>query len=165
MRDRPAGWPCFNPGVRAVIQRVSEASVAAGGEEVGRIGPGLLVLVAATHGDTPSDSSMLAERIANLRIFADPDGKMNLSVLDTGGQILVVSQFTLYADARKGRRPSFVAAADPAAAETLIDGLVERLRAAGPYVQTGSFGEAMRVRLVNDGPVTIILETLDGKLV
>ncbi len=108
---------------------------------------------------------MLAERIATLRIFGDRDGKMNLSVLDTGGQILVVSQFTLYADARRGRRPSFVAAADPAAAEALIDGFVERLRSAGPAVQTGSFGEAMRVRLINDGPVTIILETRDGKLV
>lgn len=146
--------------MRAVIQRVTRARVTVGGEEVGAIGAGLCVLVGAGAGDGDPDVAYLADKIANLRIFPDDDGKMNRSVLDAGGGVLVVSQFTLYGDARKGRRPSFIAALEPAAAEALCDRLVERLRAAGvAHVATGRFRADMDVELVNQGPVTILLDS------
>lgn len=151
--------------MRAVLQRVSEASVTVEGSEVGSIGAGLLVLAAVGHDDTAADAAALAEKIADLRIFRDAADKMNLSVLDAGGNALVISQFTLYANVRKGRRPSFVAAAEPDRAEALIGELIDGLRARGLPVETGRFGERMVIRLVNDGPVTIILETQAGRIV
>lgn len=146
--------------MRAVIQRVTRARVTVAGEEVGSIGPGLCALVGAGDGDGEADVGYLADKLANLRIFPDDQGKMNRSVLDTGGGVLVVSQFTLYGDARKGRRPSFLAALEPGAAEALCDRLVERLRAAGvARVATGRFRADMDVELVNQGPVTILLDS------
>ncbi len=144
--------------MRAVVQRVAEASVVVDGEEIARIGPGLLALVAARHGDDPAAATRLAEKLAHLRIFADEAGKSNRSLLDVGGEALVVSQFTLYGDTRKGRRPSFIDAAPPEVAEPLIEVVAEALRALGVRVATGRFRAHMRVALVNDGPVTLILD-------
>jgi D-tyrosyl-tRNA(Tyr) deacylase len=145
--------------VRVVLQRIRNASVTVGGERISKIGPGLLLLVGVAGGDGEAEARWLAEKVAGLRIFNDESGKMNLSVRDVGGEVLAVSQFTLIADTRKGKRPSFVRAAPPEEAEPLFDYFCERLReaVAGP-VKTGSFGAMMDVALVNDGPVTIVLE-------
>ncbi len=148
--------------MRAVVQRVSEASVSVDGEVVGAIGPGLLVLVGVREGDTEAEADWLAQKIAQLRIFSDPDGKFNLSLLDTGGAALVISQFTLYGDARKGRRPDFTQAARPDIAAPLVEVVVERLRAAGVPTASGRFGASMQVSLVNEGPVTLVLERSSG---
>jgi D-aminoacyl-tRNA deacylase len=145
--------------VRAVVQRVSAASVDIAGERVAEIGKGLLILLGVTHGDGEAEAKLLAGKIANLRIFADGAGKMNLSALDLGLEVIVVSQFTLYGDTRKGRRPSFVDAAPPGIAAPLVDRVVEELRALGLRVGTGRFGAEMAVGLVNDGPVTIWMDT------
>jgi len=147
--------------MRAVVQRVSSASVDIAGERVAEIGPGLLVLAGATHGDGEAEAKLLATKIANLRIFADEAGKMNLSALDRGYEALVVSQFTLYADTRKGRRPSFIDAALPDTAAPLVDRLIDELRALGLRVGMGRFGAEMAVSLVNDGPVTIWMDTAE----
>lgn len=156
--------------MRVLLQRVSRASVAVAGETVGSIGYGLLLLVGATTGDTTADLDYLTDKIVNLRIFPDDAGAMNRSALDlltaaggTGGNfgMLVVTQFTLYADVRKGRRPSFVGAAPPEIAAPLVAGFAQRLRAKGFPVDEGRFGAAMAVELVNDGPVTIWLDTAD----
>ena len=145
--------------MRIVLQRVKEASVTVAGDTISAIGPGLLLLVGVAHTDGEPEADWLAEKIAGLRIMADEEGKMNLSVKETGGAVLAVSQFTLLADTRKGRRPSFVGAAVPEEAAHLFDYFCERLRAAGvDPVETGRFGAMMDVSLVNDGPVTIVLE-------
>jgi D-tyrosyl-tRNA(Tyr) deacylase len=140
-------------GVRALVQRVSEASVAVEGEEVARIGPGLLVLLGVRRGDGEGEADRIASKLLALRVFEDAEGKMNLSVRDVGAELLVVSQFTLYGDTRKGNRPSFVDAAPPEKAEPLY----ERVRAT-TGAQGGVFGARMAVALVNDGPVTLLLE-------
>jgi D-aminoacyl-tRNA deacylase len=150
--------------MRAIVQRVAEAWVTAPGadgvrREVGRIGGGLLVLVGATHGDDAVSARRLAERVAHLRIMADDDGAMNRSVLDVGAAVLVVSQFTVYADTRRGRRPSFVDAAPPELAEPLIDQVVASLRELGVTVATGRFRTHMHVGLINDGPITLTIES------
>ncbi len=147
--------------MRALIQRVTEAAVAVEGTSVARIGPGLLVLLGAATGDTAEIAYKLAEKVAGLRIFSDEGGKFNRSLLDTRGEALVVSQFTLLADTRKGRRPSFLDAADPALAEPLVAVFVEHLRSFGLGVATGVFGAHMHVSLLNDGPVTIMLDSAD----
>ncbi|MEX1158601.1 MAG: D-aminoacyl-tRNA deacylase [Thermomicrobiales bacterium] len=147
--------------MRAVVQRVSSAAVDIDGQRVAEIGPGLLILVGATHGDNQADAKLLATKAANLRIFADEAGKMNFSALDRGYQVIVVSQFTLYGDIRKGRRPSFVGAAAPDEAAPLIDSFAAELRLLGLSVETGRFGAAMAVILVNDGPVTIWMDTAE----
>jgi D-tyrosyl-tRNA(Tyr) deacylase len=144
--------------MRAVVQRVSKGSVTVDGEVTGSIGQGLVVLVGVTHDDGDDEARFLANKIANLRIFADDEGKFNLSALDVGAAALVVSQFTLYGDARKGRRPSFVKAAPPEIAEPLIERFVSFLEEEGLRVETGVFGAMMLVEIHNDGPVTIILE-------
>ncbi len=145
--------------MRIVLQRVKNASVTVEGETISGIGPGLLLLVGVARGDGEAEADWLAEKVAGLRIFGDENGKMNLGVRDVGGEVLAVSQFTLLADTRKGKRPSFVGAAPPEEAEQLFDYFCERLRAAGVgSVETGSFGAMMDVALVNDGPVTIVLE-------
>jgi D-tyrosyl-tRNA(Tyr) deacylase len=151
--------------VRAVVQRVSEARVSVGDQIVGEIGHGLAVLVGVTHSDTAADSAALAEKLVGLRVFRDDAGLMNLSVADIGGSVLVVSQFTLYSDVKRGRRPSFVAAAQPALAEPLVAAVVARVAEAGIPTATGRFGAMMRVDLVNDGPVTLVVETSDGRVV
>ena len=140
------------------MQRVAQARVRVDGQVVGEIGPGLCCLVGATHGDDRDSAVKLAAKIWHLRILADENGHMNRSVAEVGGEILVVSQFTLYGDTRKGRRPSFVAAAAPDEASRLIDELVAELRRLGAPVATGSFGSDMAVELTNDGPVTLMLE-------
>jgi D-tyrosyl-tRNA(Tyr) deacylase len=146
-------------GVRAVVQRVSEAAVTVAGEEVGRIaGPGLCVLVGVTHDDEEAVARRLADRIWNLRLFDDHAGVMNRSAAELGAEILVISQFTLYGDTTKGRRPSWIAAARPEQAEPLVEILVTELRRQGATVATGRFRAEMKVALVNDGPVTVILE-------
>lgn len=145
--------------MKVVLQRVKRASVDVAGATVGSIGPGLLVLLGVTHTDTPQDAASLVEKTAHLRIFADDAGKMNRSVIDVGGGILVVSQFTLYGDCRKGRRPSFDAAAPPEQAQSLYEYFVERLKTHNLTVATGIFQASMQVSLVNDGPVTFILES------
>jgi D-tyrosyl-tRNA(Tyr) deacylase len=145
--------------VRAVIQRVSRAKVTVGGEVVGEIGPGLLVLLGVGSGDTRADADYLAEKTVGLRIFEDLDGKMNLSLADTGGALLVVSQFTLYGDVRRGKRPSFDGAAPPQEAKELYEYFVEKVRVAGLRCETGRFQEMMQVELVNEGPVTILLDS------
>lgn len=145
--------------MRVLIQRVSEAAVRVDDRVVGAIGPGLLLLVGVTHGDTEAEANLLANKVANLRIFEDEEGKMNRSALELGLSALVVSQFTLYADTRKGRRPSFIRAAAPEVASPLVDHLAQQLRELGLNVATGEFGAHMRVSLVNDGPVTICLDT------
>ncbi|MCX6104879.1 MAG: D-aminoacyl-tRNA deacylase [Proteobacteria bacterium] len=145
--------------MRAVLQRVLKAHVVVEQSEIGTIGAGWLVLLGVGTGDSLRDVSYLADKILNLRAFEDTNGKMNHSVLDNGGDILVVSQFTLYADYRKGRRPSFIGAAPPQLAEPLYDKFVERLRQSGLKVATGRFQANMMVTLVNDGPVTIIIDS------
>ncbi|HWQ12853.1 MAG TPA: D-aminoacyl-tRNA deacylase [Roseiflexaceae bacterium] len=145
--------------MRAVIQRVSEASVAVDGAVVGAIGPGLLILVGVRTGDTAAEAGLLAAKIANMRIFADDEGRFNRSLLDVGGAALVVSQFTLYADVRRGRRPSFADAAAPEVAAPLVEAFAGALRGMGLAVEGGRFGAHMRVALVNDGPVTILLDS------
>ena len=146
--------------MRAVVQRVGRASVTVDGSVVGQVERGLCVLLGAGREDGPEDVAYMVEKIANLRIFPDEQGKMNLSVLDVQGGVLVVSQFTLYGDARKGRRPSFVQALAPEAAEQLYLRFVDEIRAAGvARVATGRFGAMMQVELVNDGPVTILLDS------
>jgi D-tyrosyl-tRNA(Tyr) deacylase len=145
--------------VRAVIQRVTRASVTVEGRVAGEIGAGLLVLLGVSKTDNPESASYLAEKIANLRIFSDEAGKMNLSVLDTAGSALVVSQFTLYGDTRGGRRPSFIQAAPPEEANSLYQEFVKSLRSLGMTVETGVFQAHMQVELVNDGPVTILLDS------
>jgi len=145
--------------VRAVVQRVSRAKVTIGGQIAGQIGRGLLVLLGVGSADTANDADYLAEKVINLRIFEDPDGKMNLSVAEIGGAVLAVSQFTLYGDVRRGRRPSFDAAAPPQPARELYQYFVERIRAAGLRCETGRFQEMMQVELVNEGPVTILLDS------
>ncbi len=144
--------------MRALIQRVTESSVAVGGERIAAIGPVLLVLVAAGHGDRPEDAAGLAGKVARLRIFADSDGRMNRSIVDAGGEALVVSQFTLYADMRRGNRPGFTGAADPEQGERLVDAFAQALRDLGVPVASGRFGAHMHVALVNDGPVTIWID-------
>jgi D-tyrosyl-tRNA(Tyr) deacylase len=145
--------------VRIVLQRVKNAAVKVEDDRISEIGPGLLLLVGVARGDEEPEADWLAQKVAGLRVMGDAEGKMNLSVRDVGGEILAVSQFTLLADTRKGKRPSFVYAAPPEEAEPLFDYFCERLREAGvASVKTGSFGAMMDVELVNDGPVTIVLE-------
>jgi D-tyrosyl-tRNA(Tyr) deacylase len=144
--------------MRTVVQRVSQASVSIEGEPVGTIGPGVVVLVGISQGDTEEQAEWLARKIAGLRIFEDSAGKMNASLLDVDGAALVISQFTLYADARKGRRPGFTDAAPPEVAEPLVEHFAQALRDHGVPVETGVFGAHMLVEIHNDGPVTILLE-------
>lgn len=145
--------------MRAVVQRVSEARVTVNGRVTGSIGPGLMVLVGADQADVESDADYVARKAAELRIFEDDEGKMNRSVEEVGGAVLVVSQFTLHADTRKGRRPSFVRAMEPGAAARLIEHVCRRLRERGLRVETGEFGASMDVALVNRGPVTLLLDS------
>ncbi len=145
--------------MRALLQRVSQASVAVDKQVVGRIGRGVLALVGVGVDDTPQDTQVLARKISELRIFPDESGKFNLSLKDTQGEVLVVSQFTLYADTHKGRRPSFTDAAPPQEAEGLINALISELKALNLPVECGRFQAHMEVSLVNDGPVTILLDT------
>ena len=145
--------------MRAVVQRVSRAKVTVDGWTTGEIGMGLLVLLGVAHEDTEADVNYLAEKITGLRIFEDEDGKMNRSALDAGGSVLAVSQFTLYGDVRRGKRPSFDAAAPPDHARLLYELFVERIRAAGLRCETGRFQAMMSVELVNEGPVTILLDS------
>ena len=149
--------------MRAVVQRVTQARVTVQGRVTGEVAAGVAVLLAVGKGDTAADAAYLAEKTANIRIFDDSQGKMNLSLLETGGAALVVSQFTLYGDVRRGRRPGFDGAAAPEEARTLYEEYVTRLRALGVRVETGVFREHMTVELVNDGPVTILLDS--GKVV
>ncbi|MEQ8716606.1 MAG: D-aminoacyl-tRNA deacylase [Acidimicrobiales bacterium] len=144
--------------MRAVVQRVERAEVRVDGEVVGAIGRGLCVLVGVTHDDDAASAAKLADKIWNLRVMADDGGVMNLSVADTTGEVLVISQFTLYGDTSRGRRPSWVDAARPEAAAPLVEAVVDELREAGATVATGIFGADMAVDLVNDGPVTLLLE-------
>lgn len=150
--------------MRAVVQRVSRAAVRVDGELESEIGDGLVVLVGVAPDDDEADVAALAQKLVDLRIFSDDDGKMNRSVLDVDGEVLVVSQFTLLADARKGRRPSFVGAAPPEHAEPLLERLVAAIVKAGVPCPTGRFGAYMEVELVNDGPVTLVLEVADGRV-
>ncbi len=145
--------------MKAVIQRVDSASVSVGGTEIARIGAGLVVLLGVEKGDSEKDADFLLDKILHLRIFEDGDGKMNRSLADTAGELLVVSQFTLLADCRKGRRPSFTDAAEPAQAETLYRYVLSRARERVPRVAAGQFQAMMKVALVNDGPVTILLDS------
>ncbi|MBK8936019.1 MAG: D-tyrosyl-tRNA(Tyr) deacylase [Chloroflexi bacterium] len=144
--------------MRALLQRVSRAQVSVAGEVVGAIGPGFVVLLGVTHNDTAAEADWLANKIAGIRLFEDAEGKMNAALADIDGAVLVVSQFTLYGDARKGRRPSFTDAARPEHAEPLVDYFVEQLRRHGLIVATGIFGAAMNVEIHNDGPVTLMVE-------
>jgi D-tyrosyl-tRNA(Tyr) deacylase len=145
--------------VKALLQRVTSASVSVGGELVGRIGRGLVVLVGVANGDSEKDARYLAQRLVNLRLFSDEEGRFNLSALEIGGELLLVSQFTLLADTRKGRCPSFSDAALPAQAEELFQRFVEEAKATGLKVETGRFQQYMQVEIHNDGPVTIMLES------
>ncbi|MFP2897526.1 D-aminoacyl-tRNA deacylase [Corallococcus sp. 4LFB] len=145
--------------MKAVVQRVLEASVTVDGQRVSEMGPGLLVLLGVGKGDTDADLTWMVEKLATLRIFEDADGKMNLSLEDTSRHLIVVSQFTLYGDARKGRRPSFIDAMEPVAAKALYERACEALRQRGLTVGTGIFAADMKVALVNDGPVTLLLES------
>jgi D-tyrosyl-tRNA(Tyr) deacylase len=147
--------------MKALLQRVSSASVKIGSEEVGRIGPGLVVLVGVAGGDRDEDADFLVNKIVNLRIFADAAGKFNLSALDVKGELLLVSQFTLLADTRRGRRPSFTEAAPPAEAARLFERFTARAKESGLKVATGRFQEHMLVEIHNDGPVTIMLDSKD----
>jgi D-tyrosyl-tRNA(Tyr) deacylase len=145
--------------MRAVVQRVAEAEVEVGGQSIGSIKKGLLVYLSVGKGDTLQDGQFMAEKLANLRIFADKAGKMNRSVLDVGGVILLISNFTLHGDCRKGRRPGFDAAAEPAAARQLYERVAELITAKGITVAKGLFGEYMHVSSINDGPVTFLLDS------
>ncbi len=146
--------------MRAFLQRVSDAAVSVDDQIVGQIGPGLLVMLGITHSDTEATAGLLAEKTAHMRLFADSEGRFQYSVLDMQGAILVVSQFTLYADLRRGRRPSFAPAAPPEQAAPLVDAYITALRAAGvASVATGVFGAMMQVHLTNDGPVTMLLDS------
>lgn len=147
--------------MRALIQRVTQASVTVEEQVVGQIGRGFLVLIGVTQTDGRAEADWLARKIAGLRVFDDAAGKMNLALADVGGAALVVSQFTLYGDARKGRRPDFLRAARPETAEPLVEHFVAQLRGEGLHVETGRFQAVMRVALVNDGPVTLWLDTAD----
>ncbi len=147
--------------MRVVVQRVTRASVTVGADVVGAIGPGLLILVGVADGDTESQADALTAKVAGLRIFSDVEGRFNESLRDIGGSALVVSQFTLHADVRKGRRPGFTAAARPEVAEPLCDYFAEALRRHGVAVETGVFGAMMSVELVNDGPFTIVIDSAD----
>ena len=151
--------------MRALLQRVTQASVVVEGAMVGEIGAGLLILLGVAKPDTAADAEYLADKILNLRIFSDAEGKMNRSLLDTGGGLLVVSQFTLYGDCRKGRRPGFDAAAPAEQARALYETFVKIARRSGLRVETGVFQAHMEVALVNDGPVTLMLETGEGTLI
>src|ERR1700682_34467 len=148
--------------MRAVVQRVSRARVSVNGEITGDIGLGLLVLLGVGAGDTRAEADYLVDKTIGLRIFEDAGGKMNFSVAEAGGALLVVSQFTLYGDARRGKRPSFDAAAPPEQARSLCEYFVERVRAAGVHCETGRFQKTMQVELVNEGPVTIMLDSAKG---
>jgi len=150
--------------VRAVVQRVERAVVSVRGEAVGVIGRGLLVLVGVGHDDEPRDAEALAKKLVGLRIFSDDQGRMNRSIADTGGEMLIVSQFTLLADLRRGRRPSFVGAAAPDIAEPLVEEVARFVDAAGVPVATGTFGAHMKIDLTNDGPVTVLLDVVEGRL-
>jgi D-tyrosyl-tRNA(Tyr) deacylase len=150
--------------MRAVVQRVSEASVTVDGKVVGQIGPGLCVLVGVAQGDGPAEAEWLATKVCELRIFEDEAGKMNRSILDTGGALLAVSQFTLLGDAQKGRRPSFIAAARPEEAQPLYARFCALCRERGVRVEEGVFRATMQVRIVNEGPVTLILDSRFGAL-
>jgi len=145
--------------VKALLQRVTEAAVSVGGEVVGKIGQGLVVFIGVARGDTEKDAQYLAQKIVNLRLFADEEGKFNLSALDIKGELLVVSQFTLLADTKKGRRPDFIEAAPPAQAKELFEQFVEQAHATGLKVETGRFQQYMQVEIHNDGPVTILLNS------
>lgn len=145
--------------MRAVIQRVTSASVAVDEEVIGKIGAGAMVLLGVAPGDTDAEARWFADKVANLRIWSDDEGKMNRSLLDEAGSALVVSQFTLYGDARKGRRPSFIKAAQGPEAEALYEKCVAQLKKLGVACETGRFGATMQVELVNDGPVTILLDS------
>ena len=145
--------------MRVVVQRVTEAAVTVDGHKVGAIGPGLLVLLGIEENDGPEDAAYIVDKVANLRIFPDENSRMNRSILESGGEILIISQFTLHGDCRRGRRPSFTAAAKPEKAVPLYESVVEQLRAQGPRVETGVFGAHMMVSLINDGPVTILLDS------
>jgi len=147
--------------MRTVLQRVTGAHVTVDGQRVGEVGRGLVALVGIAEGDDDSDLELMADKLVNLRIFEDNQHHMNRSLLDVGGDILAISQFTLLANCRKGRRPSFTGAAPPERASALFDQFVERLRALGPRVETGVFGAMMEVALTNAGPVTILLDTAD----
>ena len=147
--------------MKALLQRVTEASVSVAGELVGRIGQGLVVFVGVADGDTEKDVQYLAQKTVNLRIFADEEGKFNLSILDIEGELLLVSQFTLLSDTRKGRRPSFIEAAPPERAEELFNYFVEQVSTMGIKVETGRFQQYMQVEIHNDGPVTILLDSRD----
>lgn len=151
--------------MKLVIQKSKEAHVKVGGEITGQIDSGLVVLVGITHQDTEADIDALIQKMIHLRIFPDEAEKMNLSLIDTGGSILSISQFTLYADVRKGRRPNFTSAAKPDKANELYELFNEKIRKEGIRVETGEFGAMMDVSLVNEGPITIILETIDGKII
>jgi D-tyrosyl-tRNA(Tyr) deacylase len=145
--------------MRGVVQRVSRAKVTVNGEITGEIGPGLLILLGVGQGDTRAEADYLVDKTIGLRIFEDASGKMNLSVVDVGGSVLAVSQFTLYGDVRRGKRPSFDAAAPPQQARELYEYFVEKIRAAGLRCETGRFQEMMKVELANEGPVTILLDS------
>ena len=145
--------------MRCVVQRVTEASVTVNGETVGAVGPGLMVLIGVSTEDTDADLKYMADKVPNLRIFDDENGVMNRSVIDVGGSILAVSQFTLYGDARGGRRPSYIRAAKPDEANAMYERLVAAWRAKGIHVETGRFRTEMKVSLVNDGPVTILIDS------
>ena len=145
--------------MRSVVQRVKEAAVAVDGKEISSIGSGILVLLGIKEGDTEKDAAYICGKLVNLRIFEDSDGKMNKSVLETTKTILLVSQFTLYGDCRKGRRPDFFSAARPDSAEALYEYCIDTLKKLGVTVKTGRFGAMMDVRLINDGPVTILLDS------
>jgi D-tyrosyl-tRNA(Tyr) deacylase len=147
--------------LKALLQRVTEASVSVAGEVMGRIDRGLVVLLGVASVDTENDAKYLAQKTVNLRIFSDEAGKLNLSALDIKGELLLISQFTLLGDARKGRRPSFVEAASPAQAKELFDYFVDQARAQGLKVETGRFQQYMQVEIHNDGPVTILLDSRD----
>ena len=150
--------------MRVVIQRVAEASVAVAGETVAEIGPGFLALVGVRNGDTNQDADALAAKVGGLRVFADASGRFNVALTDAGGAVLVVSQFTLLGDVRRGRRPSFSMAAPPEIAEPLVARFAARLRDTGIPVETGVFGAMMRVHLINDGPVTLVLDASGGRV-
>ena len=157
-------WLPQSPPLRIVLQRVSRATVTVDGSVAGSIGPGLLLLVGIEPSDTDEDVDQAAEKVVNMRVFPDGQGRMNMSLLDSGGSALVVSQLTLLGDVRKGRRPSYGGAASPELAEPMVGRMVERLRAAGVHTESGVFGAAMEVELVNSGPVTLVMKVNEGKV-